>query len=266
MDIKPKKNRRGRTVSDGLSMPIQRSKQQVNKRALAADKQLRNQTVERKNRNPRGTRYTNQRTAGGSTVEVYSQYHPKEGVKGVRTHDISIDRTVNQKPGGTPFKFPSRGGEGRQIQGNQMKALLGFTLDNVPVGDYVEGEFFSGDQNQAKRAQWFDKQTNGVLHGDKRGAFSAKRLDQTHWQRADGKVVEFNPKSLANNIGKEAVKQVMRWAGGAPAQGALALDGLIEFSTGKGIAEHHKDEMTPSVEAYDKKGVRVPSWGYSAPF
>lgn len=242
---------------------------EINPRAVAAHHQIENQQRTRQNRNPRGTRFTNNRTAGAVSAETYTRFDPKEGVKGVRTHDLAVDRTVNQQKGGTPFAPPKRGGMGRQVQKGQMGAMVGVALDAVPVGDVVTGEFYSGDKYQPQRASWFDKQTNGVLSGNEKGAFEVKRIAKDKWQKPDGKVITWDPNTLKQGLAKEAVKTVAKWAGGLPAQGFLALDGLVEFSTGKGILQHHQDEQTKNMgqtKAHGGKAPNLPSWGYQAPF
>ena len=247
--------------------PILRSEQQVtNPRAVAAHHQVNNQQVSRQNRNPRGTRYTTNRTAGGSTQEIYTRYHPKEGVHGVRTHDPSWDRTVNQQKGGTPFKPPTRGGVGRDVQKAQMGAMVGNALDQVRIGDYVEGEFYKGDGFQDRRGAYFGKATNGVLADTGKGTFSVKRVGPTTWLRGDGQVIHFNPKQPMKDLAAMGVKQVARLAGGPAVQGYLTLDQAVEHLTGKRIDQHHVEQNTKSVAAYDKAGVRVPGWGYSTPF
>ena len=246
--------------------PIQRSEQQINPRAVAAHHQTQNQIVGRQNRNPRGTRYTTNRTAGGVTQEVYTKYHPKEGVHGVRTHDPSWDRTVNQQRGGTPFKPPSRGGTGREVGKAQMGAMVGQALDQIPIGDYVEGEFFKGDGLQNRRGAYFGKATNGVLADTGKGTFSVKRVGPTTWLRGDGKTIHFNPKQPTRDLAAMGVKQVARMVGGPAVQGYLTIDQAVEQMTGKRIDQHHVEQNTKSVAAYDKAGVRVPSWGYSTPF
>lgn len=244
-----RKKKRGSAFNGGFA-PIQRPVQEVDMRRLAAHNQLENQEVSRQNRNPRGTRFTTERKAGPLQYEGYTRFHETEGIKGVRTTDPSWDRSINQQSGGKPFSPPTRPGQGRSVQAQQMGAFVGQTMDQVPIGDKVEGYFFDEDGLQGKRAKWFSEQTKGAIGGDNQRRFSVTRVSQDTWKRGDGQIIKWNPLENKQNLAKEAVKTGVKVVGGPFVQGAMALDGLLKMTFGEGLFEHrakqHKkvlDEM-----------------------
>lgn len=238
------KDKRSQFPSTGL-VPVQRNQQVINPKAVAAHHQVTNQqAIERKNRNPRGTKFETYRRAGkagGVHASDYVKFDPKEGIKGVRTHDLAWDRGVNRRPGGTEFQAPTRGGVGRQVSTQQMGAMVGQSLDQIPIGDRITGEFYTGDGQQGRRGSYFGRETNGLLKPNDKGAFGAKRVGPTTWLRDDGVKIHFDPKQPTKDLARMGVSRVARTIGGPMMQGIMTLNDAVHAMTGKGLLDHRRD-------------------------
>ena len=248
------KRQRDRRSATQQGVFIQRPTTQIDPRALAAHHQLENQRRSRQNRNPRGTRFTNERVAGGSSAETYTRFHPTEGVKGVRTHDVTFDRTANQQKGGTPFAPPTRGGAGRRVQGAQMSGIVGQTLDAIPIGDRVTGQFSDQGMSPETRANWFSRETNGAIGGENKARFDIKRVARDKWLREDGKVITWDPGQNKRNLAGMAIRRGASIVGGPVMQGVMQLDGLLEQTFGKGLFQHQSENAA-------KTGRKLKDWG-----
>ena len=248
--------------------PIQRNVQQVDPvAAQALQENMDNaQNPQRKYVGNTGKKnsyidtYTN-KTAGVETQITNTPNHRRG-----RAHDIGFrdvqGQGYEQRPNkGTPYD--------RKLRSEVVK-------DQISRGLEAQGGLNSGDRVTANPTSKGRARLYRQIGGKAFEATPDRVGDLTIDSRVtrDGgiitksgkKVPMPNIKGLRSGLSQMAVRRMMAAVGGPPTQALMTVDSMLKQTTGKGLFEHHQEQMLKSVGAYSDAGVNLPSWGYSAPF
>lgn len=193
---------------------------------------------------------------------------------GTVQHDLEFSRSqaVGNPDSGTYPEYEPRKNiskENARLRQANIKYQQGELMDRVPVGDDVIAQPVESASGRNPRARLYDRATKGALkptttyYGDN-NQYQLQEIKATKgpgnkWNNpANAGPVEFDPKSLKQDLKGMAARKAAAFLGGPVVSGIMTADSAIHAATGKRPSEHVAsgtlDTFRQAVRSYQSKG------------